>query len=89
MSLIGSFCFANIYGFHSNDGSGYDFWAQNVMEIDRLNPQIASSLMKRAMDWKRLNKKYRVMFEKSLHKIESTQNLSINCREMLKVILFE
>ena len=89
MSLIGSFCFANTYGFHSEDGSGYDFWAQNVIEIDSLNPQIASSLMRRGMDWKRLNKKYRAMFKKILYKIESTQNLSINSREMLKVILFD
>ena len=35
----------NIPHFHAEDGSGYRFVADKVMEIDRFNPQVAARLV--------------------------------------------
>ena len=43
-SLIGSFS-RNVPHFHAEDGSGYRFIADKVIEIDRFNPQVAARLV--------------------------------------------
>ncbi|WP_240637473.1 aminopeptidase N, partial [Neisseria meningitidis] len=43
-SLIGSFS-RNVPHFHVEDGSGYRFIADKVIEIDRFNPQVAARLV--------------------------------------------
>ena len=54
-SLVSAFCAGNPVGFHAPDGSGYAFWAEQVIALDALNPQVASRLA-RAMDrWRRYN----------------------------------
>ena len=30
-------------GFHRADGMGYAFWAERVLELDPLNPQVATA----------------------------------------------
>jgi len=42
-SLIGSFA-RNLVAFHALNGSGYDFVADKIIEVDGFNPQIASGL---------------------------------------------
>ena len=44
-SLIGSFAFYNTSGFHAKDGSGYKFLTDYLLELDGLNPQVASRLV--------------------------------------------
>ncbi|MGZ5201978.1 MAG: aminopeptidase N, partial [Telluria sp.] len=48
-SVISTFCAGNAVQFHVPDGSGYAFWAEQVIALDALNPQVASRLA-RAMD---------------------------------------
>jgi hypothetical protein len=43
-SLIFSFCAANPAQFHAADGSGYAFWAEQVLALDAINPQVAARL---------------------------------------------
>ncbi len=43
-SLYMSFGKNNLNSFHATDGSGYQFIARKVVEIDKLNPQVASRL---------------------------------------------
>ena len=43
-SLIFSFCSGNPAQFHAADGSGYAFWAEQVIALDALNPQVAARL---------------------------------------------
>src|SRR3546814_19439660 len=44
-ALIGVFASANPVRFHAKDGSGYTFLADRVIELDRLNPQVAARLV--------------------------------------------
>ena len=53
-SLIFSFCGANPSQFHVADGSGYAFWAEQVIALDALNPQVAARLARNLEQWRRL-----------------------------------
>ncbi len=44
-SLIGTFALSNLPTFHAADGSGYAFVADQVLAIDRTNPQIAARIV--------------------------------------------
>jgi aminopeptidase N len=52
-ALIGTFCNANPSQFHDVSGKGYRFLADTVIELDTLNPQIASGLLRPLTRWHR------------------------------------
>ena len=43
-SVLGAFAMANPVQFHKEDGSGYQFIAEQIAEMDSRNPQIAARL---------------------------------------------
>ena len=43
-AVLGAFMVGNTPRFHAADGSGYDFMADQLIEIDRRNPQIAARM---------------------------------------------
>jgi len=85
-SLIGSFA-RNALHFHAVDGSGYSFIADKVLELDKLNPQIASGLVGVFKDYARLNKEAQGLMKKELEKIVNTKELSKNVYEIVSKIL--
>jgi aminopeptidase N len=48
-SLLNSFCAGNLAEFHRPDGRGYELWTEQVLGLDRTNPQVAARLA-RALD---------------------------------------
>ncbi len=44
-ALVGSFAMNNSEAFHNSDGSGYAFFADQVLDMDSRNPQIAARLL--------------------------------------------
>jgi aminopeptidase N len=48
-SLLNAFCTGNLAEFHRADGRGYQLWAEQVLQLDRINPQVAARLA-RALD---------------------------------------
>jgi len=44
-SLIGGFAAGNTERFHSYDGAGYHFYADNILKMDKKNPQVAARLL--------------------------------------------
>ncbi len=85
-SLIGSFA-RNALHFHAVDGSGYRFVADKVLELDKLNPQIASGLSGVFKDYSKLNETAKVLMKKELEKIVNTEDLSKNVYEIVSKIL--
>ena len=82
-SLISAFCMANPVQFHAPDGTGYAFWAEQVIALDALNPQIASRLS-RAMDrWRRYAPALQVHMKKALQQVSSLGKLSNDVREVV------
>ena len=43
-SLVGAFAMGNPRHFHAKDGSGYEFYADRLIELDDINPQVAARL---------------------------------------------
>jgi aminopeptidase N len=63
-SLIFSFCNANPARFHAPDGSGYAFWAEQVIALNGINPQVAARLARTMDRWR----KYEPLLQKQMHK---------------------
>jgi aminopeptidase N len=85
-SLIGSFA-RNYKHFHAKDGSGYKFIADKILEIDKINPQMASSLAGAFKIYKKLNPTNKELMKKELECVVSTQSLSKNTYEIVHKIL--
>ncbi|MDO9419547.1 MAG: aminopeptidase N [Herminiimonas sp.] len=52
-SLIFSFCNGNPSQFHATDGSGYVFWAEQVIALDAINPQVGARLARSLDRWRK------------------------------------
>ena len=83
-SLIGTFCSGNRSAFHRADGAGYAFWADRVIELDAVNPQLASRIA-RAMDrWSVLVEPYRSASRSALQRVAARPGLSNDVREIVE-----
>lgn len=63
-TLIGSFSMNNPVNFHHPDGSGFQFLIDQVIKLDKINPQIASRLLARSPiinRWRYDDKRQRLM----------------------------
>ncbi len=85
-SLIGSFS-RNHKHFHKADGSGYKFLADKIIEIDKINPQMASALASSFKIYDKLHETNQELMQKELQRIVSTHNLSNNTYEIINKIL--
>ncbi|MFU0841517.1 MAG: hypothetical protein ACFWTZ_02655 [Burkholderia sp.] len=52
-ALLRPFFFDNPAEFHRKDGAGYQFWAQTVLRLNKINPQIAAGLARALENWRR------------------------------------
>ena len=62
-SLLGHFGMANAAHFHRPDGAGYRFLTDHLIEMDSLNPQIASRLITPLLKWKSLEPARRALMK--------------------------
>ncbi|MDE1183529.1 aminopeptidase N [Paraburkholderia sp.] len=85
-SLIFSFCAANPAQFHAEDGSGYAFWAEQVIALDALNPQVAARLARSLELWRRFTPKLRDGMRGALEKV-AAQVKSRDVREIVEKAL--
>ena len=81
-SVIFSFCSANPGGFHRADAAGYVFWAERVMELDAINPQVAARLARALDRWKKLAEPYRSAAREALARVAAKADLSNDVREV-------
>ena len=83
-SLIFSLCLFNPAAFHRTDAAGYIFWAEQVLAIDAINPQIASRLA-RVMDrWTSLAGPYRSAALEAIRRVAAKPELSSDTREIIE-----
>lgn len=81
-SLIFGFCHNNMAQFHATDGSGYRFWSENLIELDKINPQVAARLARCMDQWKRYIPSLRQQAGEALQHV-SQQTLSRDTREII------
>ncbi len=82
-SLISNFCAGNAVQFHAPDGSGYAFWAEQVISLDALNPQVASRLARTMDRWRRYTPELQEQMKKALQQVAGQQRLSNDVREVV------
>ena len=85
-SLIFSFCAANPAQFHAEDGSGYAFWADQVIALDAINPQVAARLARSLELWRRFTPALRDGMRAALEKV-AAQVKSRDVREIVEKAL--
>ena len=85
-SLIYTFA-RNYRYFHAKDGSGYRFIADKVIEIDKMNAQIASGLAGMFKVYQKLDDNHKNVMRAELERILATNNLSDNTYEIVFKIL--
>ena len=82
-SVIGAFCHSNQAGFHRADGRGYEFGANQVIALDRLNPQIAARLARSFDRWRKFDTGRQSHAEAALARIRDTKDLSKDSFEVV------
>jgi len=82
-SLIFAFCSSNPARFHAPDGSGYAFWAEQVITLDGINPQVASRLARSMDRWRRFAPKLQAQMKKALQRVAAVKKLSNDVREVV------
>ena len=85
-SLIGSFS-RNVPHFHAQDGSGYRFIADKVIEIDRFNPQVAARLVQAFNLCNKLEPHRKNLVKQELQRIRAQGGLSKDVGEIVGKIL--
>ncbi|AOZ05570.1 aminopeptidase N [Cupriavidus malaysiensis] len=82
-ALIFSFCSGNPAQFHAEDGAGYRFWAEQVLALDAINPQVAARLA-RVMDrWQKYTPVLRDGMRAALEQVSAAPSLSRDVREIV------
>jgi aminopeptidase N len=82
-SLIFSFANGNPAQFHATDGSGYGFWAEQVIALNAINPQVAARLARSMDRWRKYAPALQQKMRAALEQVAATRKLS---KDVLEVV---
>jgi len=82
-ALVGAFCHGNHARFHARDGSGYAFAAEQILDLDGRNPQIAARLARAFDRWRKFDEPRRRLAHRQLERIRDTDGLSADTWEVV------
>ncbi|MBV7255350.1 aminopeptidase N [Pacificimonas sp. WHA3] len=80
-ALIGGFA-ANMPGFHAEGGAGYRFLADQILTVDRINPQTAARFVAPLGRWRRFRQDDAAAMRAELQRMLDAPGLSKDVREM-------
>ena len=86
-SLIHSFCIGNPANFHQIDGSGYAFWVEQVLTLNKINPQVAARLARALDRWKKFAQPYQSLMREALEQVAKEPKLSPDVQEVINKAL--
>jgi len=86
-ALIGTFALKNATAFHDQSGSGYSFVADQIIEIDAFNPQVAARLAGSFQKWKRFDKPRQALMQDELVRMSRHKNASKDLLEIVSKLL--
>lgn len=75
-ALLGSFASSNLVGFHRADGAGYRLVMDQVIALDRINPQVAARLATSFGRWRRYEPARQALMRAELERLAATPGLS-------------
>ncbi|NIF16894.1 aminopeptidase N [Pantoea sp. Cy-639] len=82
-ALVGAFAGQNLVNFHAADGSGYRFLADLVIELNALNPQIASRQLAPLTRWRKYDDARQALMKGELERILASGALSSDVYEVV------
>jgi aminopeptidase N len=82
-SLLGGFFRSNPAEFHRADGAGYAFWAETVIALDRMNPQVASRMARTQEGWRKYTPAIRERIRAALVQVSQAPGLSPDVAEVI------
>lgn len=82
-AVIGAFTAQNPVHFHAEDGSGYHFLANKVIELDSINPQIAARLLTPLTRWGKMPAHQQEKMREELQRILLSGSLSPDVFEVV------
>ena len=82
-SLIFGFCNNNPAQFHATDGSGYTFWAEQVIALNRINPQVAARLARSLDRWRKFPPVQQAHMQQALQTVAASAALSNDVLEVI------
>lgn len=74
-SLISAFA-NNLVHFHAKDGRGYKFVGDAILDLDKLNPQVAARMSSSFSQWKRYDVDRQTLMKEQLERIKSCVGVS-------------
>eukprot|EP00250_Pteridium_aquilinum_P001960 c12173_g1_i1 orf=266-3235(+) len=80
-SLVGGFCGSSV-NFHAKDGSGYQFLGDMVLQLDKINPQVASRMVSAFSKWKKFDSHRQKLAKEQLDRIAKADGISDNVYEI-------
>jgi aminopeptidase N len=81
-ALIGAFGHGNPSQFHDLSGEGYEFFTGKILEIDKLNPQIAARLATVYTMWRKYDEQRQQLMKQQLETITAEPALSKDVYEI-------
>jgi aminopeptidase N len=81
-ALAGSFAAGNPTQFNAADGSGYDFIAGIVLDLDAKNPQVAARLLSAFKSWRILEPRRRALAQNALQHVAGATALSADVKDI-------
>lgn len=82
-SLVLTLCSGNPAALHRADASGYVFWAEQVLALDALNPQMGARLARALDRWATLAEPYRSAAREAIARVAARSELSPDTREIV------
>ena len=82
-ALIGTFCGQNPVQFHDISGAGYEFLADRILQLNQLNPQIASRLVTPLTRWRKYDPTRQTLMRAQLERIAADTTLSKDVCELV------
>jgi len=86
-SLYSVFAINNPVKFHDPSGKGYAILRDAIIELNTINPQIASRMVTPLREWKRYTPQLQTLMKNSLQAILDTPNLSSDVFELVSKCL--
>jgi aminopeptidase N len=87
-SLVGGFT-SSVVNYHNIDGSGYEFLGDLVIELNKINPQVASRMARPLTKWRLYDTKRQEKIKANSKRILNAPELSENVYEIISNSLKE
>lgn len=82
-SVLGVFSTENIKIFHAQDGSGYEYLADIVIQVDQTNPQLAARLIAPLCQWRNFVEEHAMLMRGALTRVGESERLSKDVYELV------